>query len=202
MWSGYDAFLSFFKEVVKLDLDYSKYEGWLYLARHSGFRYMHEEFCILCDRPEVMKVLPDGRPHCSDGPYARWRDGTELYALNGIRVPAKYVHAAKANTLSPADVMKEQDVDVRRELIRLLGIERMLGQLPHKVLDTQGNYELLSIDFPGLVQDARYLKMLNPSIGVWHLEGVTRECKTVQDAINWRAGSLVKDTDWKPSQLT
>jgi hypothetical protein len=45
-----------------------------------------------------------------------------------------------------------------------------------------------------------YLKMLNPSIGVWHLEGVDNACRTVQHAINWRAGNM--DEDWTPEELT
>jgi len=52
-----------------------------------------------------------------------------------------------------------------------------------------------------LVTDARFLKMLNPSVGVWHLEGVERECSTVEQAINWRAGSL-KVGVWQPEILT
>ncbi len=65
-----------------------------------------------------------------------------------------------------------------------------------------GFLELLSIDLPGLLDDCRYLKMKNPSIGVWHLEGVDRDCKTVQSAINWRAGDLAVAADWRPSVLT
>ncbi len=42
-----------------------------------------------------------------------------------------------------------------------------------------------------------YLKMLNPSIGVWHMECVDRSCKTVKDAIKWRNQSEIN-----PSILT
>jgi hypothetical protein len=34
------------------------------------------------------------------------------------------------------------------------------------------------------------------------LEGVIRECVTVQQAINWRAGKFAEHEDWKPAQLT
>jgi hypothetical protein len=31
-----------------------------------------------------------------------------------------------------------------------------------------------------------YLKMINPSIGTYHIEGVHPECKTVKEALIWR----------------
>ena len=62
----------------------------------------------------------------------------------------------------------------------------MLEKLPHKELSSRGNYRLLSVKLSEEVPDARYLKMLNPSIGVFHLEGVHPSCDTVEKAINWR----------------
>lgn len=58
--------------------------------------------------------------------------------------------------------------------------------LPNKKLDTVGNYELLSIELSPEIKDARYLKMLNPSIGIFHLEGVDPSCDTVEKSLNWR----------------
>jgi hypothetical protein len=68
------------------------------------------------------------------------------------------------------------------------------------VLDTKGDYSLLSVELSETIKKARFLKMKNPSIGIWHLEGVARECETVQQAINWRAGDI--KTNWQPKQLT
>ena len=61
----------------------------------------------------------------------------------------------------------------------------MLAKLPHKVMDKRGDYEVLSVNFPGL-SDARYLKMINPSIGTFHIEGITRDENTVEKALNKR----------------
>ena len=124
----------------------------------------------------------------------------ELYSLHGVRLPAHWV-LTPAHAISPQSVLAEKNVDIRRELIRKIGIESMLTALPHKVLDTEGNYQLIRIDFPDGPQDTRYLKMLNPSINVYHLEGVERECNTVQEAKNWRAARFGK-VNWKPEVLT
>lgn len=50
--------------------------------------------------------------------------------------------------------------------------------------------------------DGRYLKMVNPSTGAIHVEGVASSCYTVQDAINWRTGGLLKEGNWKPVIVT
>jgi len=154
------------------------------------------------DFPKTLKVNAQNQPHCDDGPSHEWRDGWKLYHLNGVRMKEWHV-MTPAEQLDPVRVMKEINVEVRRELIRKMGVELLLSSLPHRILDTKGNYQVLSVDFPDLLQDARYLKMLNPSIGVWHMEGVERECDTVQKALNWRAQSILpKNHNWQPSQLT
>lgn len=105
-----------------------------------------------------------------------------------------------AEKIDPKEILKRENVDERRELIRKVGIERMLSVLKNKELDKKGDYCLLSVELSETIKDARYLKMKNPSIGIWHLEGVARECNTVQDALNWRAGDI--KTKWEPSTLT
>ena len=37
-----------------------------------------------------------------------------------------------------------------------------------------------------------YLKMKNPSIGTYHIEGIGLECKTVKDAIRFRKDPLMQ----------
>ena len=39
-----------------------------------------------------------------------------------------------------------------------------------------------------------YLKMTNPSIGVFHVEGVHPDCTTVDQALEFRNGTKVKPT--------
>lgn len=55
------------------------------------------------------------------------------------------------------------------------------------MVDQDGDYELLWLG----LEDGRtrpYLKMKNPSIGVYHIEGVHPTCRTVRQALNWRNG--------------
>ena len=92
-------------------------------------------------------------------------------------------------------IFKETNVEIRRELIRKVGLEQVFEQMPHKLLDTQDNYELYSIDLSEEVKDARYLKMTNPSIQVFHIEGVAPEIATVKDALKWRNQNMFENAD-------
>jgi hypothetical protein len=87
---------------------------------------------------------------------------------------------------------KIQNVEVRREFIRKVGAERLLHKLGSKLLDKRGDYELHLLDLGGTTGKWPYLKMLNPSIGTWHVEAVGKECNTVTKALNFRNGGRVK----------
>ena len=103
----------------------------------------------------------------------------------------------KPEDIDPKIILKENNAEVRREIVRKIGIERLCQKLNAKVLDKQGDvYELLNLDLgENLIRP--YLKMRNPSIGTFHVEGVSPDCKTVQEALNWRNKS-----DEKPLILT
>ena len=108
------------------------------------------------------------------------------WALHGVQVPKEIV-------LTPADkldcnlILKEKNVEVRREIIRKIGIERVINKLGAKSIEKSldNQYELLNFD----CIDGRfrpYLKMFNPSINTWHIEGIHPECNTIEKALAWR----------------
>lgn len=100
--------------------------------------------------------------------------------------------------LTKEQILGEKNVEIRRELIRKIGIDVFIQRCGAKVIDKKNNYELLSIKLSDEAPDARYLKMKNPSINTWHVEGV--EGNTVEEAINWRRGDI--KNSWNPSVLT
>jgi hypothetical protein len=143
-----------------------------------------DNLCIASIRPSAIRMRNE-LLHSDGSPSVEYLDGTKCYTLNGI--PVKDWHAlTPAEKIDPKQVLAEENSDIRRELIRKLGIERMLAVLPNKRLDKREDYEVYSIDLGDGVRDARYLKMINPSIGVFHLEGIDPSCDTVIKALNWR----------------
>ena len=187
-WSYWDAWISFFREVCGLELpEYESYRHWQALTEHSGPRIMHPDFCMVSDRPEVLLVNAEDQPHCTSGPFCRWRDGSKLYSVNGVRVPAWLVETP-AEALDPARFAGIENAEVRREFVRKVGIERICSKLGTEVLDRQGDYELHMVPLGGETGEWPYLKMRNPSIDVWHMEAVAKECRTVEQALRFRNG--------------
>lgn len=201
---GYDAgWISFYDYFTRIGVlnneDFNKINSFM----RSGVwdTLFFEKLCILVRRPISVLKNERGQLHNSNGKAVEFRDKWGIYCLNGIRMKEDHI-TTPAEKLDVREIIKESNVDVRRELIRKIGIERFILKAGAKVLDKRGDYELLSLKLSDEVPDARYLKMKNPSMaGVWHCEGV--EGNTVQEAINFRAGlPLEGEENWEPSILT
>jgi hypothetical protein len=95
---------------------------------------------------------------------------------------------------------KEQNADVKAEFVRKVGIERFLEM--GKKLDTYANYdqeenpwwynseyELWDMQslFPTL-ETAPFLKMVNQTTRIFHMEGVPPTCRDLPSAIKSRFG--------------
>lgn len=132
-WSAYDAYLSWFRHIAQLDIDYSKWDAWETLSLHSGPRLVHEDFCIVSDRPEVLLVDDRNRPHCDDGPFCRWRDGSALYSIHGVHVPAWILE--RHGDITIAAIEAEQNAEIRRIMIGKIGVERYTRESHAEVID-------------------------------------------------------------------
>src|SRR6185503_1300276 len=115
-WSAWESYLSFFRHDAKLPIDYSNYDHWEKAAIHSGPRFMHREFCIVSDRPVKLTVNDRNQPHSYDAPFTEWSDGSAIYSINGIRVPA-WIAETKREALTKQMILSETNVDNRRCII-------------------------------------------------------------------------------------
>jgi hypothetical protein len=166
-YSGYDAYLSFFQDVAQLPLDYSAYQHWRALTEHSGPRIVHPDFCMISDRPELLKVDAQNRPHAEDGPFCRWRDGTALYSWHGVRVPAAWIE--RKETLDPNEVISHPNVELRAAGAAIIGWPKMLSVLQVKIIDDSGSEDigqLIELTLPGLKEPGRFLKAKCPRNGI------------------------------------
>jgi len=183
--AGWLSFYSFVKNELKIE-GIEDIVPLLEFAEVCGWYYPMDELCILCERPSEIHI-EDGKVHCENGPAILFRDGHSLYYLNGVKVSKELVETPW-NKLDPSLILKETNAEIRREIVRKIGIERAIKGLNADVADAQGDYELLMAEIsPGVRRP--YLKMINPSIGTYHIEGVHPDCKTVSDALEWRNGT-------------
>lgn len=159
-----------------------------------GLYYPLDEIVIVGSKPSIICRNSTGQLHADEKPAVEWHDGFKLYFLNGISMETHYV-MTPAEKINVKDILKESNVDVRRELIRKVGIERVMSELPSKLLNKKDNYELYSIDLSEEVKNAKFLKMTNPSIGVFHVEAVDPSCNTVAQALLWRNNNFYENAE-------
>ena len=130
MWAAWDCDLTAVRDVLGLDVPvYQKYQAWERAAIEGGFRMVHKEFCMVSDFPEFIYQDDQHRSHCATGPSHRWRDGWSLHYWHGVRVPAWAVEQPAA-TVTLAQILGEDNQEVRRAVIERIGWERFL-ELAH-----------------------------------------------------------------------
>jgi len=193
---------------IKIDEElWKKFLCWQCTSK-LGIIYMFDDIAIVSMKPTSIKLNSAGQLHNEDGPAITFADGIEIYSLNGVSMKKEFV-------MTPWDqldcnlIITEQNAEVRRELIRKIGIERVIDKIGAEVIDKKEivvnrsehasiidnsivdhvlKYELLIFDI-GDGRKRPFLKMINPSIGTYHIEGVHPDCKTVDDALEFRNGT-------------
>ena len=150
MWAGWISYLSAARDILGLSLpthkEFSHYEN---AAINSGFRVMHEEFCIVSDFPTVLKVDAENRPHCENGPSHQWADGWSLHHWHGVKVPAEWIENKASLTAQMA--LTWPNIEQRRAACEIIGWAKILKELDAKVIDKDGDPEigtLLEVDLP------------------------------------------------------
>ena len=102
-------------------------DAWAATARHCGWWWPYRNICIVADRPAFIhweSQGPDARLHNDTGPAIGFRDGWDIYLLQGVPVDGRIVTGAIPLTVS--DIHGERDADRRRVLMDHYGVERFL----------------------------------------------------------------------------
>ena len=190
--SGYYAFYDFINSEIKR-LDDKTLELWntfKEVGERLHYFFVFKDFVFLSEKPVGLHFNSNNQLHNETDAAAYYKDGYSLWCLNGVRVTKELVMTSW-DKLDCKLLLKEQNAGIRREFVRKAGIEKVCADLGAKCIDKVGDYELLLLD----LQDGRerpYLKMLNPSIGTYHIEGVHPDCKTVEAALKFRNGTIEK----------
>lgn len=156
---------------------------------------------IIVERPTILAIdLTTGNLHSETGPAIAFRDGVSLYYLNGVAVP-EYLVMTPSEKLDLNWYTQQTNADVKAEFVRKYGVERMCEKFG-KIVDSYkkypkkqfpkwhaSEYEVWDMQplFPEL-DHAYYLKMLNQTTGIWHMEGLSPKCNTIDIALTERFG--------------
>ena len=177
---GVVSLLSFFKDVANIGLvDFSAFAHYESAAIHGGPRAMTPDFVMVSDRPERLMVDDRNRPHCEDGPFCRWRDGTELYYWHGTKVTRDIIMHPDRITME--QIKSEQNAEVRRVMRERYGNGRYLKDIGAKLIDADYEGAKQGAAPRALLEDddgRRFLVVTDGSTGrVYYLE-VPPEVKT------------------------
>ena len=177
------------------------------LAQHCGWWLPYRHVVIASEKPEVIH-LESNRLHCDGGPAIRYRDGWSIWALNGVRV-SKEIAETPAEKLPVQYWLDEQNVEVRGEIEKKIGTERILAELDGHIIDQ----EVISIggrDLPYRLEEIklkngdrrRLLVMENATTSETHKEWVPlrhpeddKPIDTARAALSWQLN------DWPADKL-
>ena len=182
-WLG---FYEFFLKELKLDC-VKPLIPLINLAKHCGWWAPYKDICLIQHRPKEIHLNEDNQLHKDGGPALSYRDGFSVWSLNGVTVP-QWLAETREEDIDPRRLLEIDNVQVRAEFVRKVGIERVCYSLKAKCVDKRDGYELLMLDL-GDGRRRPYLRMQNPSVPeLWHVEGVHPDCDTVYEALVWRNG--------------
>ena len=178
----------------------TKYNIWERTSE-LGCIYPLDNITIVCEKPTEIHMNEANVLHCDGGPaltYSGLGD-FKIYSLNGVAVP-EFLAVTPAEEIDLEEYNKLENADVKAEFVRKVGIERFMDR--GKLLDSYKNYDKgshqwwykseyeiydMASMFEGL-DLAPFLKMKNQTTDIFHMEGVSPDCKTVGDALKERFG--------------
>ena len=185
MWSAWACYLSAFRDIIGLELkEHEAYSAWEDCAIHGGFRMMHEEFCIVSDFPEYIKIDDSNLPHCLTGPSHKWRDGWSLYHWHGVAIPGEWTAGVFP---SAKDMLHWPNIEQRRAGCSMMGWAKILDELDAKVIDQDGDPEigtLFECDLPDSGREL-FLKVRCATGREFALIVTNSKAKTALEAQEW-----------------
>jgi hypothetical protein len=142
---------------------------------------------MISDRPSVINIV-DNRLSSQLGPSLRFRDGWDLWCINGVSVDEQIVMRPETQTID--QINGESNSEVQRIRIERFGWPRYLSESGAVLIDSRRN------DIDGTreaLMDAkngqRRLVCSCPSTAKVFAMHVPREVKTCEQAQNWLGGN-------------
>jgi hypothetical protein len=97
------------------------------ISKSVGGFYVFRDGVIAVDRPISLNIDDRGRLHSTTDAAIRFRDGSSAYVLHGVNVPSVYI--THPGTITRDKITYERNVEVRRSLIDLFGMERYVYEM-------------------------------------------------------------------------
>jgi hypothetical protein len=181
-------------------------EGTLQIALRCPFHGWADETYVVCRAPALAHVNEAGRLHRTDGFAVEFQDRTGLALVDGVRLPSRIF--TKNHGITASDILDEENMEVRRVFLGLLGIDSFLREIEARVVARDDFGTLYHSDFEQddwtEIEDPHaedkplpraYVKLLNstPEPGTddvfkEYLLRVPPDIRTPRDAVAWSFG--------------
>ena len=195
--AGWLSFCSFFRTECALTEETEKLVGLFAVARECGWIYPAETIAFVAAKPEWIHRDGAGRLHSMTGPAVRYLDGTEVYAIHGVRVPSDII--THPERLSMERVASEANAEVRRAMIGLYGEDRYVRDSGARRLAEDEFGSLWEIQWAvGQREPTRMVRVINSTPEpdgtekVYWLQ-VPPSTKTPHDGVAWTFGLGAQD---------
>lgn len=124
-----------------------------------------------------------------NGRFTKWsQDGKVIERqtyVNGVRIPTQIQNLINKGELNARHILEIKNGAVRHICLEELGYARFLSQLDHVVIDRDGEYELVRIDWHKREEPLNLVKVKCPSTGAFYTLRVPPTVLTVKEAISW-----------------
>lgn len=178
--------------------DYTRFNHYAWVQENTGGLIYGEKVCAVFRRPTFINVIFEAgqaQPHYEHGSYIQYGgDDCGVYALEGVFV-AGWIVLSTPESMNADDVLAIENADQRALAMKKMGYARLKDAMKVQVIHTgEDGYELWTMEVEGR-RVGPYLKMVNPTTGITHVEGVPsqsefsgKDIETCEDALAWRAG--------------
>lgn len=189
-WDSYwVAFYDFFARVGTVN--HEGFSAYLRLMRCGLWdTILLRNVAFVCRRPAKVYRDKQNRLHRTDGPAAEWLDGYGSYFLHGMGVQQDWVE--QPEKIDVQRVLGEQNIELRRALVTLMGYSRFVAECKAQVLDKDidggGQPRRLLKIAQRDDEDIYLIEVTDPSTGrQYHLRvpPTTRSCR---EAVAWGYG--------------
>jgi ribosomal protein L17 len=186
-WGNYYGFYDFILNELlpEKKKDFKLFSQFIELWPELHYYLPFKELVLISDFPKEINLNSEHQLHSFDKPALLYRDTYSLYRSNGIEMKKEYIETPK-DKITKEMFLSEENADMRRELIKKIGMPRTIKILDPKVVDkfktkNGGEYRLLKINFDKR-RDRTYLQMKCPSTKNDHILGVLDTCETAKEA--------------------
>jgi len=107
----------------------------------------YSNVCFVLQNPTTIRRDPEGVIHHDVGPAMLWEDGFDICVWHGVRFPRLWLR-----NMTPTLALQQTNVELRRVACELVGWDRILNELPHKIIDKNPDPligTLVHVELPG-----------------------------------------------------